>query len=70
MSAEYITVTPATDDGEERPQRRIMCHAIIAFYTTEESENVIVLMDGNPTTIWESPEQIEDQLSIYQPAGS
>lgn len=67
MSAEYITVTPASDDAEEKPKRRIMCHAIIAFYETDEAENIIVLIDGQPVTIWESPEQIEDQLSVYQP---
>lgn len=67
MSAEYITVTPATEEGEDKATRRIFCHAIIAFYTTDEGENVIVLMDGQPTTIWESPEQLEAQLSVYQP---
>ncbi len=69
MGAEYITVTPEKDDGKDHPPRRIFCHAIIAFYTTDEGENVIVLMDGRPTTIWESPEHIEAQLLIYQPPG-
>lgn len=69
MSAEYITVTPVgEDDEEDRPPRRIMCHAIIAYYTNDEGENLIVLIDGQPVTILESPEQIDAQLIQYQPA--
>ena len=68
MSAEYITVTPASDENEEKPPRRIMCHAIISYYTNDDSENIIVLIDGQPVTIEESPEQIDSQLIVYQPA--
>lgn len=66
MSAEYITVTPASEDGDEKPAKRIMCHAIISYFTTEESENVIVLMDGVPVTILEDPEFIDAQLNEYR----
>lgn len=67
MSAEYITVTPVGEDEKDKPPRRIMCHAIIAFYTNDENENLIVLIDGQPVIILEPPEQIEAQLVKYQP---
>lgn len=66
MGAEYITVTPVKEGGKEGTPRRIMCHAIVAFYLSEDHEPVIVLADGVPITIHEEPEFIEAQLNEYQ----
>lgn len=59
---DYIKITPKTDRGQREPERFIMKHAIAAFYSKENGDNVIVLMDGMPATILETPDQIRIQL--------
>lgn len=67
MAAEYIIVTPVGEDEKYKSPRRIMCHAIIGFYTNDEEENLIILIDGQPVIIREAPAKIEAQLIKYQP---
>ena len=66
MSAEFIIITPASEKGEYKAPRRIMCHAIIAYYENDEHENVIVLDDGIPVVILEEPAFIDSQLNEYR----
>ncbi len=65
MTAEYIKITPKIENKEKGPRRRIMCHAMIAYYKNDEGENIIVLMDGLPVEIWETPAQIDKQLKQF-----
>ena len=66
MTAEYIVITPMTDEADA-PKRRILCQAIAAYYSNEEGETVLVLMSGEPSKILDSPESIDAQLERYFP---
>jgi hypothetical protein len=65
MSAEYIRITPKMDSESVGSKRRIMCHAMIAYYENEDGENILVLQDGVPIEIWETPAQIDKQLQKH-----